>query len=295
MSWDAQALYDHLATGLTTVVRCWEVTRADGLRLGFTDHDRDLSFDGLTFAAESGLTARALEQGTGLSVDNSEAMGALSDAALSEADIEAGRYDDAEVVAWLVNWQSVSARQILFRGHIGEIRRAEGAFQAELRGLSDRLNRPVGRIYQRPCTAVLGDTDCGFDASQPGYSWDGAIVSVTDNATLHLPEMPGVAPGWFQSGRLEMLDGAAAGLTGWVKRDVVADAGRQIDLWEPLRAAVAAGDTLRLVAGCDKRFETCRNKFNNLINFQGFPDIPGDDWLVIHPSNASARSGGSRR
>jgi hypothetical protein len=29
--------------------------------------------------------------------------------------------------------------------------------------------------------------------------------------------------------------------------------------------------------------ETCRLKFDNLMNFRGFPDIPGDDWLVAHP------------
>ena len=75
-----------------------------------------------------------MQQSTGLSVDNTEALGALSDAAIREADIEAGRYDGAEVRAWLVNWADVSARQLQFRGSIGELRRAGGAFEAELRG-----------------------------------------------------------------------------------------------------------------------------------------------------------------
>ncbi|QFS82039.1 hypothetical protein FIU97_04545 [Roseivivax sp. THAF40] len=295
MTGDAAALFAHLGTGVTNVVRCWEVVRSDGVRLGFTDHDLDLSFDGLTFKAESGLTARALEQGTGLSVDNSEAMGALSDAALSEADIEAGRYDAAEVVAWLVNWQDVGARQVLFRGHIGEIRRAGGAFQAELRGLSDLLNRPVGRIYQRPCTAVLGDATCGVDLTQAGFVWEGAVTGVIENRKLVLPGLPQFLPGWFERGRAEMLSGAAAGLTRWIKRDRILGETRQIDLWEPFRADLAPGDQVRIAAGCDKRFGTCREKFDNLVNYQGFPDIPGDDFLVVHPANASNKAGGSRR
>jgi uncharacterized phage protein (TIGR02218 family) len=52
---------------------------------------------------------------------------------------------------------------------------------------------------------------------------------------------------------------------------------------------------IRLEAGCDKRFETCRLKFANLLNFRGFPDIPGDDWLVSTPATGAQNAGGSLR
>lgn len=68
-----------------------------------------------------------------------------------------------------------------------------------------------------------------------------------------------------------------------------------IELWHPIRAEIAPGDALRLVAGCDKRMATCREKFNNLISFQGFPDIPGDDWSLTDPAKSGDLSGGSRR
>ena len=67
----------HLRAGVTTVCRCWSVVRADGQSYGFTDHDRAFSFEGIRFKADSGLTARAVQQSTGLSVDNSQALGAL--------------------------------------------------------------------------------------------------------------------------------------------------------------------------------------------------------------------------
>ena len=66
-------------------------------------------------------------------------------------------------------------------------------------------------------------------------------------------------------------------------------------LWEPLRAAIAPGDMVRLEAGCDKRMETCRLKFNNLLNYQGFPDIPGEDWVMSVPRSSGINTGGSRR
>src|SRR5690554_2932668 len=94
----------HLDSATTTLCRCWQVVRRDGVRFGFTDHDNVVRFDGQIFLASEGMSARALEQTTGLAVDNSEALGVLSDASVSEADILAGLFDSAVVLAWLVNW-----------------------------------------------------------------------------------------------------------------------------------------------------------------------------------------------
>jgi len=291
----ALGLDAHLATGTTGVCRCWRVTRADGVRFGFTDHDHALEFDGVAFRPESGLSAAALSQSTGLSVDNTEALGALSDASITEADIVAGRYDGAEVEAWLVQWATPENRVLQFRGHLGELTRAGGAFTAELRGLSERMNISTGRVYQRGCSAVLGDGDCRFDLYAPGYATGAEIVAVEEGRVFWLALAELFEPRWFERGRCAVLDGTAAGLAEAIKIDRVEGDLRRVELWDRLRADIAVGDRLWLTAGCDKRMETCRLKFANLLNFRGFPDLPGDDWLVAHPSRVSARDGGSRR
>lgn len=285
----------HLATGTTGVCRCWRVTRGDGVSFGFTDHDRALAFDAVVFRPESGLSAAALSQTTGLSVDNTEAVGALSDAAITEADIVAGRYDGAAVEAWLVQWDAPENRVLQFRGALGELTRAGGAFSAELRGLSERMNMPTGRVYQRGCSAVLGDRECRFDLSAPGYTTEAAIVAVEEARVFWLALSDRFEPRWFERGRCVVLDGAAGGLAGVIKIDRVEGDLRRVELWDRLRADLVVGDRIRLTAGCDKRVETCRLKFVNLLNFRGFPDLPGDDWLVAHPTRVSARDGGSRR
>ncbi len=290
-----KGLKAHLATGLTTTCRCWAVVRQDGLRMGFTDHDCALGFDGYEFRAETGLSARALQQTTGLSVDNTEALGVLRDGAITETDIEAGRYDEAQVLAWLVNWRNVEERQLQFRGTIGEIKRAGGAFEAELRGLTERLNVPLGRVFQKPCSAVLGDRACGFDMSLPGYASERAVETVEARRVFRFAALDGFAPDWFRHGVLRVLSGPASGLSGMIKRDHSDAKGRSVELWQPLRAEIRTGDLLRLEAGCDKRAGTCRLKFDNFLNFQGFPDIPGDDWSITDPSRSAALDGGSRR
>ena len=289
------ALAAHLEGGLTTVCHAWAITRKDGAVFAFTDHDLPLRFAGFEFRADTGLSALALAQSTGLSVDNSEALGALSDASLREDEIEQGRFDGAEIQAWLVNWADTSQYWLNFRGHLRELTRAGGGFRAELRGLTEALNRPLGRVYQKPCSAVLGDRTCRFNLAQESYA-QALLVQILEGTRRFIwQDFLAFDVDWFTRGRLEVLDGPAAGLWGTIKSDRIENSARVIELWEPIRGAIGVGTQVRLVAGCDKRVETCRLKFNNFENFQGFPDLPSEDWVVSVPSSSNTNSGGSLR
>jgi uncharacterized phage protein (TIGR02218 family) len=287
------ALLEHLASGETSVCRYWAVYRTDGRTFGFTDHDTDLAFEGIVFRADTGLSAQALQQGTGLSVDNSEALGALTDTSLTEEDIEAGRFDDTRVTSWLVNWAEPAQRMVTFSGAIGEIRRGAGAFRAELRGLTEALNQPQGMIYQRPCSAVLGDRRCRVDLDRPDYRLERPVLSCDRGRRLTLENDAAFEEGWFERGRIEILSGEGVGLVGIVKTDRIFGGERIVELWQAIQAPLAKGDRVRLRAGCDKRPETCQSKFSNYINFRGFPAIPGEDWLMAYPSSHTINDGGA--
>lgn len=277
-----QTLQDHLATGTTTLCRCWRITRTDGRIFAFTDHDQPMTFDGTAFVPTDALSARALEQTTGLAVDNSEAMGAISDAGLSEAEILAGRFDGARVVIWRVNWADPAQRVLQFRGRIGEIERAGGAFRAELRGLTEALNLPQGRLYQKPCRAILGDAECSVDLTLPAYRAEFALRAAPEGTLLYGPALDHGA-GWFDRGTLTVMDGPAKGLNRVIKADRPANGSRRIELWDSMPGGVTAGTRLALQAGCDKTVGTCRRKFDNVVNFRGFPFLPGEDWLTAYP------------
>lgn len=280
----------------TTRARAWALIRSDGVALGFTDHDRDLGFDGLTFRAGTGMTASAIVQGTGLAVDNTQAAGALSDAALTEEDILAGRYDGAEVTIWEVDWTDPAQRGILFRGTLGEIARQGGAFRADLRGLTEPLAKAGGRVFGALCPAVLGDAHCGVDLSQPGLAAETTLEAVAEGgAVLDLPALPQVAAGWFVDGRLRFQSGAAQGLGVPIRLEARAPGGGlRLHLWQAPGIAPAPGDLVRVEAGCDKRFVTCRVKFLNGLNFRGYPHIPSDDWLQATPRADQPGSGTPR-
>lgn len=280
-------LIEHMAGGVTTTCLAWAVTRDDGVALGFTDHDRDLSFGGMVFRAGTGLSARALQQSTGLSVDNTEAVGAFSDGAVTEMDLRAGRFDGAEVRCWLVNWAEPDQRMLRFRGSIGEVSHGPSGFRAELRGLAEGFNRPQGRVIQPACDAALGDARCGFDVTLPGYAGVFGVTALREAHVFELGDADGFEPGWFERGSCRFVGGSAAGLTGWVKVDRVERGQRVVELWQEPGGPVAVGDQVHLVAGCDKRGVTCRTKFDNFANFRGFPQVPSEDWLTASPQRRS--------
>jgi uncharacterized phage protein (TIGR02218 family) len=271
------------------------VRRRDGVELGFTDHDGEVEFEGLVFRASTGMDASALESATGLAVDNGQAVGALSDACVSEDDVRAGLYDGAEIHQWLVDWEQPYLRVLMFRGHFGEIKRADGGFEVELRGLAEALNAPVGRSLLRTCDRVLGDAKCGVDTTDPAFSAEGEAGAGSLGGRIACAGLGGFAAGWFTHGTLTWLTGGNAGAGGSVKLDSGPAAARTFELWQLPARHVAAGDRFRVVAGCDKFAATCRDKFGSFPNFRGFPHIPGEDWVTAYPKDGAIHDGASLR
>lgn len=284
----------HLAGGATTLATCWRIARKDGGRLGFTDHDRPLAFAGDVYEPHSGADGAAIASSADLSVDNSEIEGALASDALSAEDLACGRYDEAAVEIWRVNWADVSQRMLMKRGVIGEVAREGARFRAEIRGESCALDRTVGRVYQRACDAVLGDARCGVDLDAPAMTGVGAVAAILDDQRFLASGLGAFAAGWFTHGALSWTAGANAGMRAHVKAHAKNPGGDALSLWLPAGRAIAVGDAFSLAAGCDKSAAACKAKFSNLINFRGFHLMPGNDFAVSYPLKAETNDGGRR-
>ena len=127
-------LQAHLNTGTTTLCYCWRLILATGEKLGFTDHDVAVIFDGTSFEAQAGFTSTEIQSSLGLSVDNLEASGALSSSKLSDVRLNAGDFDHAQIEVWKVNWQDPTQRTLERKGHLGEVTFGQGAFKARCAG-----------------------------------------------------------------------------------------------------------------------------------------------------------------
>ncbi|MBM6592369.1 DUF2163 domain-containing protein [Microvirga pudoricolor] len=281
----------HLTDGATSLCHCWKLIRRDGRIFGFTDHDRDLSFGGVLFVARSGLEAAEATAELGFAVGGGDVSGALLSAGLTEDDISSGFYDDASVETWLVNWSDASERILLDVGTIGEIRRQDGAFVAEVRGIMHRLDEERGRLYRATCSADLGDAACGV--ALPAFT-DTGTVSRTDGALGIAATALGFADGFCTGGKLTWTGGANRGVSVEIKVHRRNGAASELDLWQRAPQPIAVGDTFRVTAGCDKTHGTCRAKFNNAVNFRGFPHMPGNDFIIRLPqSGEPGLDGGS--
>jgi uncharacterized phage protein (TIGR02218 family) len=285
------AFQAHLDEGTTTLASCWRITRGDGVSFGFTDHDRLLSFDGTTFEPESGLTASEIRSGSDLAVDAQDAEGVLSSDRITETDILDGRWDNAAVELWRVNWADTGQRVLMRRGAIGQIRRGRLAFVAEVRSLAHVLGQSVGRTFQASCDAALGNARCGVDLDDPAYKGTGIVTAASGDRGFTASGLGGFDAGWFDNGILDWTGGASTGrraeVAGHAREGVIVT----VTLLEAPVRPITPGDAFIIRAGCDKRLATCAAKFGNVANFRGFPHIPGADAVIRYATRDGGHEG----
>jgi uncharacterized phage protein (TIGR02218 family) len=282
-----------LAAGETTLARCWGVVRNDGTFIGFTDHDLDLTFNGQSFLAESGITPSRLKVSLGTSVNTAEAKGilkaglAFSSEFLTEQDLAAGLYDNAGVTLWLVDFTNTARRVLLARGYIGRVKRNEIMFEAEFRSLSSALQMETGERFARTCSASLGDSRCKVNLEPLRRSATVTVVEASDQFQ-HSGFSPDDA-GRYSGGTITFTSGL---LNGSFFEIAASDSGR-IALWEDPHQNIAVGDTFTVDPGCDKSATTCRDKFSNLVNFRGFNLMPGTDAITRYAKRDASQQGES--
>ena len=211
---------------------------------------------------------------------------------MNEDDLAAGAYDAADVALWLADWSEPDLRVLIAKGTLGEVRRDGTAFVAEVRGLSQALGEERGRLYTSSCGADLGDGRCKVDLAAPAYRGSGVVVAVTAASSFTASGLGAFADGWFTAGRLSFTGGANAGLSIEVKAHRGGESAR-FDLWQAMPYPIEVGDTFTVTAGCDKRFATCHDRFDNIVNFRGFPHIPGNDFVLRYPVAGEPGNDGS--
>jgi uncharacterized phage protein (TIGR02218 family) len=292
----------HLASPNTTVAMLWKVTRPDGFILGFTDHDLPITFnDGtntVTYAPNDALTGSATTTSS-TDVSSQEVVGILDSAAITEADIFAGRYDYASIQVRIVNWKDLTMGALLWKNAtLGQVKIQNGQFTAELRGLEFWLTLNIGEAYGPQCRADLGDAQCTVNLAL--WQQEGIVSTVTDLRTFvptgvgspyaQLTQVGSASPstpapsGWFVDGEVTWLTGNNAGFL----MEVIGWDGTTISLFDNMPFPIEPGDTFTIRPGCDKNISTCFQKYNNVANHRGEPFIPGMDQITLYP-NASGQ------
>lgn len=285
-------LESHLQGDVTTHCFAWIIRRKDQQSFGFCDHDRPLLVNGVSCSPQSGFNSSEAISQLGLSLDSSEVEGALSHDILTAEDIERGLYDGARVETYLVNWKQPEQVVLLRHASIGKITRSGIKFVAELKSSAAQLDRVFGRRIKRGCDAVFADRRCGIDPADPRYYGE-AVVEAVNGQDMIVSGLSGFANHWFERGELRWLSGQNQGSTNRLISHVKAADATSLILQDMPVYNVEIGDHLSVLAGCDKSFAQCRERFANHENFRGFPHIPGNDAAYAYVSGQDNFDGGA--
>ncbi len=279
----------HIDGEVMTLATCWRIKRRDNQIFGFTDYHSDIVFDdgagdgSITYKAATAYQRSAIQGEIGLEQGGLTLQGILDSAAITAADLRAGKYDYAELKIFRLNYLDLSMEEIkLGRGRLGPARLRGALWVCEFQSLAKLLDRPILRTIEPLCDADLGDSRCTVNLAgnaQDGtaITQTGSVASVTDTRIFTTTLALSGSAGFFSRGKLTFTSGPNAGL----KREIKSyDAGTKIlTLADGFPALPAVGNTFSAVAGCDVRFETCKTKFltaprGNADNFRGFPHVP---------------------
>ncbi|MCE3233056.1 MAG: hypothetical protein K0R98_1313 [Rickettsiaceae bacterium] len=270
----SSGLDSHLASEVTTLATCWKLTRKDGVVMGFTEHDKDLLIDEVTYQASSGFSPSAVANNSELSVDNLDIDGVIDSENINEEDILAGLYDFAQIQIFIVNYLDLTLGVLNLRtGWLGEVKFNRKRFTTEVRGLMQNLAQGIGQLYSPSCRAKLEDVKCGINIAD--FTVAGTLTSVISNQVFADSSLT-KSDGWFAGGKITFTSGNNNGLSMEIKEF----RNSQITLVLPMPYDISVTDTYSMHAGCDKKFDTCIAKFSNAVNFRGEPHVPGIDKML---------------
>lgn len=279
-----------------TTTFCWNLRleAKNGTVLCRTSLDAPIEFGGETYLPQDGITPSSVSATADGAVPNSEVQGFLIDAGVSESDIIAGVWDKATAVLFEVNWSDLTQGEMrLQTGTAGNFSTTRIAYTGEIRGLTQALQQTTGFYTSPLCRHELGDAGCKVDVEALRVT--SAVESVTDRRTFL--DSSNIQPNdWFGAGVVRFESGDLDG----TEMEVYSyDGAGNFVLVLPMPKNITPGMAYSVIPGCRKRHERgarnpaglsdCGDKFDNVVNFGGFPpsQFPGNNRILGLGSNVS--------
>jgi uncharacterized phage protein (TIGR02218 family) len=288
---DLASAYD---SGSTTLCACLRILRTDGVVQAFTSADRDVIVGSDTYLAATGLDVSNLVVQAGLAVDNMELTVFPDEVSYPQADIIAGRWDNAKFWLFECDYNATTLAggsndvgeatrediNLLKRGTTGEADTIRSTRKFEFRGLKQALQQSVGAVTSKTCRYRLGDENCKIVLNESdGWLNDHAVSSIASRHVFTCSAATEPSD-FYGDGKAISLDGLNEGY----ERKIKSFATGVFTLAMEFPFQVQVGDTFTFVAGCRKRLiEDCQAKFDNVLNFGGEPHLPGIDLLTADP------------
>lgn len=253
-----------------------KITLTNGTVYGYTDHDLPLAVDAVYYKPAPGLKRTNLTATTDDQVSNQEFASAWVDA--PESDLLAGKFDNADIEVAFCSWINTSlGRFIVTKGKLGVIQWTGDGFRADVQGHMRDLTRNINFVFTASCRhqlfSAVDDQHIGAcTLNKASFTYTGSVSTVSTQRRAFIANGMSAVNNFCTNGILTWTSGGNSGLSCEVKAHTVG-ANTTIELFLPTMYDMANGDNFSITAGCDKTLATCKAKFNNVINFGGFPHI----------------------
>lgn len=153
---------------------------------------------------------------------------------------------------------------VVFKGYVASVVFNDEVATLQLFPFNEALRREMPRFtYQGLCNHELYDARC--KVAEGDFDYNGLVSAVNGNL-ITVNGVSGIGATAFVGGFVRNLSG-----TNW--RQVLAQSGDTLTLLIPFDEVVL-GTNVIVQQGCDHTLDTCFSKFNNVINFGGYPYVP---------------------
>lgn len=248
---------------------CWNITLNHGKQLCFTDAEEDMIIEGINYSSDPAFFRSAVETNSDANSNNMELGGIISSSKIKYEDVKKGLYENASVEVFVVDNQECKKIKTLFYGYVGKIELSNNKITAELRDFSSSLNNKFGDIYSPQCRAAFGSSKCGMNVDD--YTFDAVILKAIAPCKYRINRS--FDNNYLKHGKLKVPGNG-------LSTEIIGNVGDVVEVLKPLQYSLAIGESIKLIAGCDKTIKTCVNKFCNAINFRGEPYVPNMDKIV---------------
>lgn len=265
-----------LAENATTLCRLWSITRVDGLVHYFTDHDKDVEFDGHVYAATNAFTASAVQSQVNTVGSDMDVQVLLHPDRVSFHDLLAGLYDNAPTELKLVSYKNLEAGSLmLFEGMVSTVDLANPSLgMLKLMGRVQRVMRVLTERYSPGCRAAFGDARCKVNLAL--YTVPFTVTSAANGQQFTSADLAAQPENRYTLGTVEWTTGRNKGTIQEIATNAIGD----FKLLFRTPYMPAPGDKGVVTRGCPQTVAACKG-YNNLPNYRGEPYVPGDDGLGL--------------
>lgn len=265
-----------------TAVLCLRIVCTNGTTIRVTRYPLDLVMsNGQVYQSGSGFDFTGYESAAGFSPSAIDLEGILGFAGVTREAVATGVFDNARAYLFATSFLApVEDYEPITASLLGKAALTDDGYRIEEMGLADALNQSVGRTYSAACDKTFGGQEfAGCKVALGPITVTGTLTAVASDQQFTDASRTEAAD-YFAYGTIRFTSGANAGLKPLEIRQHMA--GGVIQTFEPFYYVPVVGDAYEMIPGCRKRLSDCKDKWNNVVNFGGFPYAPvGSSYAEI--------------